>query len=396
MAIERNFKRGQTYSSMLSHNYTRRYLNYTGRTLTVIDAFNAQVYLDPISEKREPQVESALYIEETYIGVEPKQIPGFLSSDHPMSNKVSFHTRVSVTAITKIPEMDILRKSYGLYEEKTNLLIVEGINSRGQIHPNAATLQTKIGHHPDGAWTSIEVYDSDHHYGNLYANINGNVQLVRPNRSAHYEECVVVKTKDIDSGNLSLSQFTIDELLNGEGRLGFRLYKTPQDAKEDNRNPDKVKIEKERCEWATYKDKMLRKVVEETTAALEAEFAVQKEQIVKSHKEEVQQLKADREDLKRQHAETLRRQQVKEDKLHAKYSEEVEKLKAENRKAVSELDRAVDEAIANYKEKLDTAEDKLVKSKNQIVKERSGLVGGIMKLASSVVDFVRWGLAIVV
>lgn len=406
MAVQRTSTIDTMVSTTTDLNYSRRVVNYTSKPLWIIDHYGNKTLAEPRHRPHNDRTPEHLLIEEQFYD-------RYLDSFKPEVKNRERYSRVSCQRVcvkTRIDLETLALYPDGLDESTLNIHITDDINSE----LSRKCLNSGIGGVLSGrviaSWQSIELMDPHSEYGVYFHSMGDHVIRIIPNRDINSAPCVRLTYCDPSYKEPVVFEYPIEEFIEGPGKCGIRFYRTKLEAVEDARSPGLVSLNKEREAFEKDKKAYGEEYSKELQKTMDARLLREREEITLRHQEDIDKLIEDNRILKLDLEETRRASKVKIDDLQSKLSEESRSnkakadmleqknydecrdLKLKLRKAESELESRVQDVKDEYRQKLLDAENRAMKSQNTVIKERSGLIGGLMKLASSALDLLRWGL----
>ena len=227
-------------------DYIRKIINHTDKDIRVADASGRITIHGPVSYLGYDLPKNALIIEEWYAGsvidgmidVPPDTRPRFNAA---IDNGVLLHHVIELEDLVALPD--------GIYLEEVNLLISLDDHGVKDPHPRFSTDLKIAMRGMRGTLVGIELLDPRKSLSTMYANINNEVYTVVPQRfPTPSEEGVRIHIKNGGSNKVTTYTYNLEELVEGVGRCGVRLYSGVLEAKEDKRNAEKdtlVKLEED-------------------------------------------------------------------------------------------------------------------------------------------------------
>jgi len=285
--IERSARSGFTELGT-TPSYRRKYVNRTGVTVIVVDGNGTIEHIEPERAALNDPTRGRFTIVEEYTEADHRRLAecgipyeDIDSIQHRNGGHVyGFHIRHSYT-------YDLLAESDGgIYDECLGLFIALVTDVDRVKHPRFSQEMRVEMDTRQTLGIMIEILDPRRVWPNLFVKIGGTVYVIKPTRDPTPDcEGVCITLRDSVTGKLERHVYRVEELVEGAGKHGVRLYRNRFDAKEDVRDPDRVELEKARRAFIEEREKHDRKVWEKAKeeAYREKEAAFEKER--KAYKE---------------------------------------------------------------------------------------------------------------
>lgn len=245
--IKRNSKiRDQTIYGDVKDDYVRKILNHTTKAIRVVDASGRSKVHDPIPRPMYDVPTNRVIIEEWFAGID---IEDMVDVPKDIVNSLPYLLDQGVLIQHAVDLEDLQEMLDGIYLEEVGLHISLAEYNCKAGHPRFSTdMKTKLDS-MSGTVIAIELLDPRCCTGTMYANIGGVVHTVLPKRfPTPSDEGILIHIKSSTSGSIITYAYDTEELLNGSGKHGIRLYLTELEAEEDIREPNKeglVKLQNE-------------------------------------------------------------------------------------------------------------------------------------------------------
>lgn len=258
----------------VNNDYSRYVMNHTGEDISITDASGRVVKHSSLSRPKHSGMEKVIVIEEWFRGTDTtgmvdvnEEYEGFYTP--AMGVKLRYVIRLA----------DLAEVTDGLFIEECNLVVCLTANAPAPVHPRFASSADGIMSASIGLHLGVELLDPRKAFKTLYANIGGVVYPIAPKRHPTPEsEGIMIHRRDSSKGTYESKLHQINELLEGPGIHGIRLYFTEQDAMEDVRQPDRAGLAKTKKQLIEEREAIYKEGVEAgKKAAIEEAAKIEKQ-----------------------------------------------------------------------------------------------------------------------
>lgn len=304
-------------------SYTRRYRNFTGVPIEVMDGNGATLVIPPAPGYVTPSPDKQFEIIEYYIDCKDETLNGMPIEREPEARYR--RTDAPVSLITRIPYHEIAESNASVYVATANISVRAPHLKTPFNHPVVDAMPTSQLKGEACHGIIVELLDPEKKYNNYYMNLGGQVAVVRAVRTPYpTEDGVRITVRDSVTDDVISNVYSLEKLTQGPGVQGIRFYVSRVEAEEDARRPDNAEYEKQKADFNTRRS------------------------------EYEKHIRDDEAEKQKTYYENKQREE------NRKYEERIKKLEEENHR--------------RHKER---------------VKDKSTLWSGIIKVVSTVVDFVK-------
>lgn len=309
--IERRAFSG-AFSEGQAAGYTRQFVNYTGKTIVVVDGSGMRTRIRPLAPHPQGILAGQFIVAEFYEegnkecvkarGIRYEDNTSYRFQNHSRSagqSTENLHIRHSMLLA------DLLSTTEGIYDETLGLWIgVEGVHLDVGVHP-VENNDLKQSMDRNGAMgIMVEILDPHARIPNFYLNLGGDVEQIKPVRYPTPEqEGVRITHRDSATGEFTVKHYTLEELTTGQGKHGVRLYETQHGAAHDGRNPDTQKFNEEKRKFYEERAQHDRRIREEERLRYEAQL---REALEKERKQNEERTRKMEDELNKRHKEKVK------------------------------------------------------------------------------------------
>lgn len=285
--IERRARSGFTEVGT-TPTYRRKYINRTGITIVIVDGNGTIEYVEPERAALNDPTRGRFTIVEEYTEADHSRLVecGIPYEDidamqHRNGGIVyGFHIRHAYS-------YELLAESDGgIYDECLGLFIALSTDVDQVKHPRFSQEMRVRMDERHTLGIMVEILDPRRVWPNMFVKLGGIVYVIKPTRDpTPAQEGVLITLRDSVTGKLEQHLHSVEELIEGGGKYGIRLYRNRFDAKEDNRDPDRAELEAMRRAFIEERDKHDKKVKEAAKAEAYREKEQEFEKERKAYKE---------------------------------------------------------------------------------------------------------------